>query len=132
MVENKKIRSNNNKRRDLLSLLVLCVIILLLNFIGAFYFKRFDLTSEKRYTLAPSTRKLLKELDDQVYLKVYLNGDFNPGFTRLRKTRRLPAGGGKIAITEAAPPALAQNKQLSMLCEVREQLALFRIERRLL
>jgi ABC-2 type transport system permease protein len=88
MVENKKINASSNKRRDLFSLLVLCVIILLLNFIGAFYFTRFDLTSEKRYTLASSTRKLLKELDDEVYLKVYLNGDFNPGFTRLRNEAR--------------------------------------------
>lgn len=52
--------------------------------LGSFYFKRFDLTSEKRYTLAESTKKLLSALDDEVYLKVYLNGDFNPGFTRLR------------------------------------------------
>jgi ABC-2 type transport system permease protein len=83
MVTEKKIASAG-KRRDITTLLVLLVIIILANFTGSFYFKRFDLTSEKRYTLAPSTRELLKNLDDEIYLKVYLNGDFNPGFTRLR------------------------------------------------
>ena len=83
MVTEKKTTSSA-KRRDVIALLVLAAIIVLLNFLGSFYFKRFDLTSEKRYTLAESTKKLLSTLDDEVYLKVYLNGDFNPGFTRLR------------------------------------------------
>ena len=83
MVNEKKI-TTSNKRRDITSLVILIVIVVLLNFVGSFYFKRFDLTSEKRYTLASSTKKLLKDLDDEVYLKVYLNGDFNPGFTRLK------------------------------------------------
>lgn len=65
-------------------LLVVAAILILLNFTGSFLFKRFDLTSEKRYTLAASTKKLLKELDDVVYIKVYLQGNFNPAFTRLR------------------------------------------------
>jgi ABC-2 type transport system permease protein len=79
---------NATKRRDIVTLVILVAIILLLNFIGSFYFRRFDLTSEKRYSLAGSTKKLLKELDDEVFLKVYLNGDFNPGFTRLRNEAR--------------------------------------------
>lgn len=65
-------------------LLVVAAILLLLNFVGSFLFERFDLTSEKRYTLSASTKKLLKELDDVVYIKVYLQGNFNPDFTRLR------------------------------------------------
>jgi gliding-associated putative ABC transporter substrate-binding component GldG len=83
MVSEKKITSSN-KRRDLTAALLLLAIIIFLNFTASFYFKRFDLTSEKRYTLAESTKKLLSELNDEVYLKVYLNGDFNPGFSRLR------------------------------------------------
>lgn len=73
-----------NKRRDVLMLLVTVAIIILLNFIGSLVFKRFDLTSEKRYTISESSRKLLKSLDDVVYIKVYLQGDFNPSFTRLK------------------------------------------------
>lgn len=65
-------------------LVVVSAILLLLNFVGSFLFKRFDLTSEKRYTLSESTKKLLGGLDDVVYIKVYLQGNFNPSFTRLR------------------------------------------------
>ncbi len=81
-------KPSNRKKKDILSLLSWAVIILLANFIGSYAFKRFDLTSEKRYTLASSTRQLLAKLDDQVYLKVYLSGDFNPAFTRLKNESR--------------------------------------------
>ncbi len=76
--------TSRNKRKDILTLLALLGIVILINFVGAFYFNRFDLTSEKRYTLAESTRKLLRELDDVVFLKVYLQGDFKPGFARMK------------------------------------------------
>lgn len=74
----------SRKRKDIAMVLMVFCILCLLNFIGSFAFKRFDLTSEKRYTLSESTRKLLRELDDVVYLKIYLSGDFNPSFTRLK------------------------------------------------
>lgn len=72
------------KRKDIVMLLAVLTIVILINFVGSFVFKRFDLTSEKRYTLSESSRKLLKSLDDIVYIKVYLQGDFNPNFTRLK------------------------------------------------
>lgn len=80
--------TNSNKRRDLIVLFATIGIIILFNFIGSFYFKRFDLTQEKRYTLAESTKKLLSELNDEVLFKVYLNGNFNPNFTRLKNETR--------------------------------------------
>lgn len=80
MTQKKSIR----KRKDIAILLAVLVIVILINFVGSFVFKRFDLTSEKRYTLSESSRKLLKSLDDIVYIKVYLQGDFNPNFTRLK------------------------------------------------
>jgi ABC-2 type transport system permease protein len=84
MVKTAGSNSARNKRRDIITLLVTFIIIVLLNYLASFYFKRFDLTSEKRYTLAESTRTLLKNLNDEVLLKVYLDGSVNPGFARLR------------------------------------------------
>lgn len=80
--------SNANRRKDVAKFVALAIIVLLLNFSGYFYFKRFDLTSEKRYTLAESTKALLKNLDDEVLVKVYLNGDVNAGFSRLKNEAR--------------------------------------------
>lgn len=80
MTQKKSIR----KQKDIAMVVVVLCIILLLNFVSSFLFKRYDLTTEKRYTLSESTKKLLKNLDDLVYIKVYLQGDFNPNFTRLK------------------------------------------------
>lgn len=82
------VKKRNRKNKDVFGLISVLVIILLLNFIASFYFKRFDLTSEKRYTLANSTITLLKNLPEEVNVKVYLNGDFNPGFARLKNETR--------------------------------------------
>ncbi len=54
-----------------------------MNFLGSFIFHRFDLTSEKRYTLSDVTKKILGDLNDVVYVKVYLEGEFPAGFKRL-------------------------------------------------
>ncbi len=84
MTENRK----NIRRNSFVQLAIGLAIIILVNIIGAFAFYRLDLTAEKRYTLAPSTRKMLKELDDIVYFKVYLEGDFPAGFKRLSNETR--------------------------------------------
>ncbi|MCK9203140.1 MAG: gliding motility-associated ABC transporter substrate-binding protein GldG [Bacteroidales bacterium] len=58
-------------------------IIILVNIIASFLFTRIDLTSEKRYSISPATKKVLKKLDDVVFFKVFLFGDLPPGFQRL-------------------------------------------------
>ena len=78
----------NIKRGNLMQLLMSVVIIILINVIGYFVFTRFDLTSEKRYTLSENTRNSLKNLNDVVYFKVYLEGEFPSGFKRLHNETR--------------------------------------------
>lgn len=75
---------NKNKKRDLTSLALAITIVILLNVVASFVFDRFDLTSEKRYTLSPATKALLSKIDETVYVKVYLEGEFPAGFKRLR------------------------------------------------
>lgn len=59
-------------------------IVFILNFIATRFFFRIDLTNEKRFTLNEETIQLLKSLDDRIYVKVYLEGDLNSSFSRLR------------------------------------------------
>lgn len=73
-----------NRKRDLTLLVVGLVIILMVNYIGSFAFERFDLTSEKRYTLSETSKELSEKLEDIIYVKVYLEGNFPAGFKRLR------------------------------------------------
>ena len=44
---------------------------------------RFDLTKEKRYTLSRATNDLLKKLDDDLEIEVFLKGEFPSGFRKL-------------------------------------------------
>jgi len=84
----------NNKRNTRLNnitqLLLGLAIIALLNVIGSFVFTRVDLTSEKRYSLSDATKEMLGSINDIVFFRVYLEGEFPAGFKRLaRETREM-------------------------------------------
>jgi len=76
-------RKKNIKRNNILQVTLGIVIIVLVNIIGSFIFARFDLTAEKRYTLSHVTKNMLRNLDDDLFFRVYLEGDLPPGFRRL-------------------------------------------------
>lgn len=64
------------------------IIIILANFTGSYFFTRFDLTSERRYSISEDTKKLLDQVEDIVYFSVYLEGEFPAGFKRLSRSSR--------------------------------------------
>lgn len=74
----------NVKRTHLLQLVLGLVLILFFNIVGYYIFARLDLTSEKRYTLSKSTKKMLKSVDDVVFIRCYLEGDIPADYKRLR------------------------------------------------
>ncbi|MCB9173250.1 MAG: gliding motility-associated ABC transporter substrate-binding protein GldG [Flavobacteriales bacterium] len=82
------VEKNVNKKRDITTLIAGVGVILLLNYIGSFAFERFDLTSEKRYTISENSKELSANLEDIVFVKVYLEGEFPAGFKRLRDETR--------------------------------------------
>ncbi|MBS1557397.1 MAG: gliding motility-associated ABC transporter substrate-binding protein GldG, partial [Bacteroidetes bacterium] len=77
--------SHQKKTGDLLLLANGIAFVVLLNLVSQGYFFRLDLTEEKRYTIKPQTKELLKNLDDEVFVEVFLEGDLNPGFKRFQK-----------------------------------------------
>lgn len=83
----KKTKSNNSFRH-FSNFIIVLIAIIVINIISSSVFTRFDLTTEKRYTLSPATKDLLKNLDDIVYFRVYLEGDFPAGFKRLRRATK--------------------------------------------
>lgn len=72
------------KQKDIRNLIGLIVVILIVSFVSSGYFLRLDLTSDKRFTLSDITKDELTQLDDQVQVLIYLDGDFPAGFKRLR------------------------------------------------
>jgi len=81
-------KKRTNKRRDIIQLITWLAIIVLLNYVGAFVFERFDLTAEKRFTLSDATKDLVSDLEDVIYVRVYLDGDLPAGFKRLQNSTR--------------------------------------------
>ena len=75
----------NLKKNQLISFAITLIVIVTINIIASFVYTRIDLTSEKRYTLSDTSKEILKNLDDYVYFRVYLEGDFPAGFKKLRK-----------------------------------------------
>ncbi len=76
-------KRGNIKFYNILQLFIGIAAIVLINIIARFVFSRFDLTTEKRYTLSEVTKKMLRDLDDVVYFKIYLEGEFPAGFKHL-------------------------------------------------
>jgi gliding-associated putative ABC transporter substrate-binding component GldG len=64
--------------------------LIVINLISHFFFKRFDLTQDKRYTLSETTLNIIKNIDSPLYIDVYLDGNFPPEFKRLQnETKQL-------------------------------------------
>ncbi len=87
-IKNRRSGKSRQIRAGIIQTLLVLGIIVLLNVISSFFFWRFDLTAEKRYSISPATKKLLKDLDDVVYFRIYLQGDLPPGFQRLSDETR--------------------------------------------
>ncbi|HOF07034.1 MAG TPA: gliding motility-associated ABC transporter substrate-binding protein GldG [Bacteroidales bacterium] len=81
-MKNKKNVFKNNKW----NLAIVILGLIAINIIASFLYFRIDLTSEKRYSLSPTTKNVLKNLDDYVYFQVFLNGNLSPSYKRLQKT----------------------------------------------
>ncbi len=62
--------------------------VILICVLAEHFFFRLDLTSEKRYTLADNTKHLLEGFTEEVDVTIYLDGDLNAGFLRLRRATK--------------------------------------------
>lgn len=66
--------------------IILILSIIALNILGFWVYVRADLTADKRYSISESSKNLLKNLEDEVIIKVYLDGEGLPGgFERLKR-----------------------------------------------
>lgn len=73
-----------NRTKDIIGFFIGLGILFLINMISSAVFKRFDLTTEQRYSISDPTKELIESLENDVYITVYLEGDFPASFKRLR------------------------------------------------
>ena len=53
-------------------------IVILINFILIYIYDfKFDLTNDKRHTISSETTSILRNLDDKIFIKIYLEGDLS-------------------------------------------------------
>ncbi|MEA3460708.1 MAG: gliding motility-associated ABC transporter substrate-binding protein GldG [Bacteroidota bacterium] len=76
------------KRKHLIQLGITLVLVVVLSLLAEIKFFRLDLTSEKKYTLSQPSRRLLSELEDVIYVKIYLDGELPAEFVNFRKSIR--------------------------------------------
>ena len=58
--------------------------LLLLNIFGNQFYKRFDLTQDKRFTLSKEAKEIVGPVDSPIFIEVFLKGKFPPEFRRLQ------------------------------------------------
>ena len=66
--------------------IIFFISVLVIVCISLFYHFRIDLTSDKRYSISDQTKNLMTKIDGNLKVTVYLDGDLNPGFQRLKKS----------------------------------------------
>ncbi|MCX7954526.1 MAG: gliding motility-associated ABC transporter substrate-binding protein GldG [Bacteroidales bacterium] len=86
MEVNENIKRSSYKKQSYIDLIVLIIIIFLLNYISSFFYVRIDLTSEKRYTLTNKTKEVLKNLKEDLFIKIFLDGDLPYNLKILQKS----------------------------------------------
>ncbi len=98
-------------------IILFIIAVIAVYFISERHFFRIDLTSEKRYSLSENTQNLLGSLDDELQVYIYLDGDLNAGFLRLRKSVKEMLdefdayAGAKVHYTFVNPSAGATNEE---------------------
>ncbi len=81
---------NTATKHRLKSAGIIVAFVLILNTIGSFFFYRFDLTQDKRYTLSATSLHILEQVKNPLYIKVYMQGELPSEFKRLQlETRQM-------------------------------------------
>ena len=71
-------------KKNIVSIALLVAGLLLLNILGNYFYKRFDLTQDKRFTLSAEAKEIVDYVDSPIIVDVFLKGNFPPEFRRLQ------------------------------------------------
>ncbi len=78
------------KKQHIISFLLICIVSLVIYSLTTIKNWRFDLTSDNRFTLSETTHEIIEEIDDIVYIQVYLEGDGLPSeFIQLKREAQI-------------------------------------------
>lgn len=75
-------------RKNILQLVLLVIGLIVINYISNLYYKRFDFSADKRYSLSEVSREILTEARTPIVINVFLAGDLPANFKRLQLETR--------------------------------------------
>ena len=73
-------------KKNLNNLFINLILLILINLISTLLYFRIDLTEDKKYSISNTSKNIIDEIDDVMYIKIYLEGDFPSGFKRLQNS----------------------------------------------
>jgi gliding-associated putative ABC transporter substrate-binding component GldG len=72
------------KSGRIVQLLIVTSILVAVNLIANYFYTAVDLTDDNRYSISKQTKQIVASLEDNITVKVLLDGDFPAGFKRLQ------------------------------------------------
>lgn len=78
------IKPGSNITKGILLLIALVAI----NVLSYFFYERFDLTADNRYTLSSAAKEIIAKAEKPIVIDVFLEGEFPPEFRRLQQETR--------------------------------------------
>ena len=89
MATNTAKKRKSQQTQAILRLVIMLAILVCVNMLASRFHYGLDLTKEKRFTLSPTTKTLLRNMKDVAVIDVYLEGkNFPAGFQRLKEATR--------------------------------------------
>ena len=77
-------------KKNTKSLILIIAGLIIINTVSHFFFHRFDLTHDQRYTLSQTSLDIIKNANEPLYIDIFLEGNFPPEFKRLQdETKQL-------------------------------------------
>ena len=71
-------------KKNTIVIISILIVLVVINMISSFLYKRFDLTQDQRYTLSKEALKTVEAVDSPIIIDVFLEGEFPSEFRRLR------------------------------------------------
>jgi len=79
---------NQRQKQATTRLVIMAGILICINILASYLHTGIDLTQEKRFTLTPATKNLLRNMNEVAVVEVYLKGKFPAGLQRLQEAIR--------------------------------------------
>ncbi|MEM7103194.1 MAG: gliding motility-associated ABC transporter substrate-binding protein GldG [Bacteroidota bacterium] len=75
---------SKNRTQSLIQLALFVGVLLFLNVVANRFYTHLDLTEDKRFSLTKATKSVVKNLDDNLFVNVYMDGEFSSDVKRLK------------------------------------------------